>query len=242
MTDEQSQAGERRRIVAIGGVGFDATRGDTALYRYLIELTGKERPTVCFIPTASGESQEYIIAFYQVFNALGVATRHLNFFPNPPTADLAGYLLPCDLIFVGGGNTKSMLALWREWGVDKILHQAWEQGTVLSGSSAGSICWFEQGLTDSIPGAYTALSCLGFLKGSDSPHFDSEPERRPTFHRLLNEGKMLPGYAADDHAALRFDGETLTDVIATHPGARAYALRAQNGQVIEEPLEARLLE
>ncbi|HEU0026875.1 MAG TPA: peptidase E [Ktedonobacterales bacterium] len=241
-TEGAAPVADRRRIVAIGGCGFDAEAGDGALFRYLIALTGKQRPEVCFIPTASGENPDYTIGFYQTFNALGCATRHLHFFPNPPTADLRGYLLACDLIYVGGGNTKSMLALWREWGVDAILREAWERGIVLSGVSAGSICWFEQGLTDSIPGPLTPLPCLGFLTGSDCPHFDGEPERRPTLHRLLAEGAMIPGYAADDHAALRFDGETLTEVIATRPGARAYSLRAENGQVTETPLEARLLE
>jgi peptidase E len=239
MTD--AETADRRRIVASGGSGFGAEAGDDALYRYLIALTGKPRPEVCFIPTASGENGDYTIGFYQTFNALGCATRHLNFFPNPPTADLASYLLECDLVYVGGGNTKNMLALWREWSVDAILRTAWERGAVLAGVSAGSICWFEQGLTDSIPGPLTPLPCLGFLKGSDCPHFDGEPERRPTFHRLLGEGKLLAGYAAEDHAALRFDGETLAEVIATRHGARAYTLRAENGQVIETALEARLL-
>lgn len=242
MTSEGVAPGaDRRRIVAIGGSGFDAQAGDGALFRYLIELTGKQRPEVCFIPTAGGENPDHIISYYQALNALGCGARHLSFFPNPPTADLRGYLLACDLIYVGGGNTKSMLALWREWGVDTILREAWERGIILAGVSAGMICWFEQGLTDSIPGPLTPLPCLGFLKGSACPHFDGEPERRPTLHRLLAEGAMIPGYAADNHAALRFDGETLSEVIATWPGARAYALRAEGGQVIEEPLAARLL-
>jgi dipeptidase E len=112
---------------------------------------------------------------------------------------------------------------------------------VLAGVSAGMICWFEQGLTDSVPGPLTPLPCLGFLPGSACPHFDGEAERRPTLHRLLSEGQMRPGYAADDHVALRFDGETLTEVIATTTTARAYALRAENGQIIETPVETRLL-
>lgn len=168
MAESGADGQDRRRIVAIGGCGFAEEAGDGALFRYLVTLTGKARPEVCFIPTASGESPEYIINFYQRFNALGCGTRHLAFFPNPPTADLRGYLLACDLIFVGGGNTKSMLALWREWGVDAILREAWERGTVLAGVSAGMICWFEQGLTDSVPGPLTPLPCLGFLSGSAS--------------------------------------------------------------------------
>ena len=242
MTGERPESSaDRRTIVAIGGCALMPQSGDEPLFRELLALTGKQRPLVCFIPTASGENQEYTIAAAETFAALGAVPRHLSFFPNPPTADLAGYLLPSDLIFVGGGNTKNMLALWREWGVDAILRQAWERGTVLAGTSAGMICWFEQGLTDSVPGPFTPLPCLGFLPGSACPHFDGEAERRPRLHALLAGGQMRPGYAADDHAALRFDGETLTEVIATTATARAYSLRAEGSQVIETPLEARLL-
>ncbi len=230
-----------QRIVAIGGCELGAPSPHEPLFRYLVGLTGNPRPEVCYIPTASGENRDHIIAFYRVFGALGCSTRHLTFF-NPPAADLRSYLLACDLIFVGGGNTKSMLALWREWGVDAILREAWERGIVLAGVSAGSICWFEQGITDSIPGLLTPLPCLGFLQGSDCPHFDSEAERRPTFHRLLAEGAIAPGYAADDHAALVFEDETLARVIATTPTARAYHLtRDADGGPVETTLAADLL-
>ncbi|HEX8995554.1 MAG TPA: peptidase E [Ktedonobacterales bacterium] len=231
----------QRRIVAIGGCALQLNGPDDALFRYLVDLTGKPQPVVCYIPTASGENRDSVIAAYQVFSALGCSVRHLMFF-NPPVADLRSYLLACDLIFVGGGNTKSMLALWREWGVDSILREAWERGIVLAGVSAGSICWFEQGITDSIPGALTPLQCLGFLPGSDCPHFDSEAERRPTFHRLLREGAIGPGYATDDHAALVFEGASLTRVIATTPTARAYHLtRDDSGAPVEQALPTDLL-
>lgn len=238
---QPTESASTRRIVAIGGCSLDLPSPDAPLFRYLVGLTGKARPEVCYIPTASGENRDHIIGFYRAFGALGCSTRHLSFF-NPPVADLRGYLLECDLIFVGGGNTKSMLALWREWGVDAALREAWERGIVLSGVSAGSICWFEQGITDSIPGPLTLMPCLGFLKGSDCPHFDGEPERRPTFHRMLTEGSILPGYAADDHAALVFEGESLSRVVATTPTARAYHLsRDTSGAPVETPLATELL-
>lgn len=228
-------------IVAIGGCSMDEAGPDLPLYRYLISLTGKDHPQVCYIPTASGENKDGIINFYRLFGSLGCGTRHLTFF-NPPTADLRGYLLDCDLIFVGGGNTKSMLALWREWGVDAILREHWQRGGTLAGVSAGSICWFEQGITDSIPGPLTPLPCLGFLAGSDCPHFDSESERRPTFHRLLTEGQIMPGYACDDHTALVYHGTRLTGAVATTPTATAYRLdRDAQGHITESPLEMRRL-
>jgi dipeptidase E len=136
----------------------------------------------------------------------------------------------------GGGNTKSMLALWREWGLDVILRQAWESGVVLTGLSTGAICWFEQGLTDSIPGQWTRLPCLGLLPGSCSPHYDGEPERRPAYHHLVATGQMLPGYAADDSVALHFVDGRLWRVVSSRPTVRAYALEVQTGQVVERPL------
>ena len=243
--DPAGETAPTRRIVAIGGCDIGEPSPDAPLFRYLIGLTGKTRPEVCYIPTASGENRDHIIAFYQRFGhsvgGLGCSVRHLTFF-NPPVADLRSYLLACDLIFVGGGNTKSMLALWRGWGVDEMLREAWQRGIVLAGVSAGAICWFEQGITDSIPGPLTELDCLGFLKGSACPHFDGEPERRPTFHRMLREGAILPGYAADDHAALVFEGETLARVVRTTPTARAYHLtRDAAGASVETALAADLL-
>ncbi len=242
MTEEQSQpAAATQRIVAIGGCDLGTPTPDEPLYRYLIGLTGKHHPEVCFIPTASGENRDYTIGFFSVFSALGCTVRHLTFF-NPPVADLRSYLLECDLIFVGGGNTKSMLALWREWGVDEALREAWRRGITLAGVSAGAICWFEQGITDSIPGPLTPLNCLGFLKGSACPHYDGEPERRPTFHRMLAAGEIAPGYAADNHAALVFEGETLARIVATTPTARAYRLtRDASGAPVETALAADLL-
>ena len=234
-------APEQRRIVAIGGCTLDTPSPDTSLFHYLVDLTGKPHPEVCYVPTANGEKEANMRAAERAFGALGCTIRHLTFF-NPPVADLRSYLLACDLIYVGGGNTRSMLALWREWGVDAILREAWERGVVLAGSSAGAICWFEQGITDSIPGQLTPLTCLGFLRGSDCPHFDSEIERRPTFHRLLTEQAISPGYAADDHAALVFAGERLARIVASVPTARAYHLtRDESGAAIETPLAAELL-
>lgn len=239
MIDERPSV--TRPIVAIGGCALEPSSPDFPLFRYLVNLTGKPRPEVCFIPTASGENRDYIIGFYQVFGGLGCGVRHLTFF-NPPTADLRSFLQECDLIFVGGGNTRSMLALWREWGVDVILREAWERGSVLAGVSAGAICWFAEGITDSVPGPLTLMPCLGFLSGSACPHFDGEPERRPTFRRMLAEGVIQPGYAIDDHAALVFDGERLARVVATTPKAQGWRLdRDASGAPTETPLPTDLL-
>lgn len=226
------------QIIALGGGGFSMEPKNPALDRYVCQATGKERPQVCFLGQASGESYEYVTNFYRAFSRLDARPSHLSLF-KPHTADLASFLLEQDAIYVGGGNTKSMLALWREWGVDAILRRAWQQGIVLAGISAGAICWFGQGLTDSIPGDYTPLPCLGFLPMSCSPHFDGEAERRPTYHRLVGAGRMQAGYGVDDSAALHFVGEKLERVVASRPQAAAHWIESDgSGGVTETRLEA----
>jgi peptidase E len=224
-----------RHLIALGGGGFSMEPENLALDQYILQQTGKARPRVCFFPHATDDAVRYVRNFYEAFTRLDVRPTALSLF-NPPTADLESFLLEQDVIYVGGGNTKSMLALWREWSLDHILRKAYESGIILAGISAGAICWFEQGLTDSIPGAYTALTCLGFLPGSCSPHYDGEPERRPAFQRLLAEGKIKSGLALDDGAAAHFVDDELRQVVASRPNAGAYRLDVVAGQVVERAL------
>jgi dipeptidase E len=229
-------------IVAFGGSDMDPASQDMSLVRYLLDLTGKPRPMVCLLPQASGESSEGIMWFYATFASLPCRPAHLSLF-KPRTADVRSFLLDFDLIFVGGGNTKSMLALWREWSLDAILREAWRSGIVLAGVSAGSICWFEQGLTDSIPGPLTPLPCLGFLPGSNCPHFDGEAARRPSYTALVAAGTLLDGYAADDGVGLHFTGTRLARAVSARPGARAYRFsRSPAGDAADETvIEPQLL-
>ena len=143
---------------------------------------------------------------------MGCQPSHLSFFERTP--DLRSFLLNQDIIYVGGGNTKSMLAVWREWGLPEVLREAWSTGVVLAGTSAGGMCWFEEAITDSFGDGYRAIPCLGFLPGSCCPHFDTEAERRPAFHDLLLKGEIKPGIALDDAAAAHFVGDELRQV---HP-------------------------
>lgn len=208
-----------------------------ALDRHFIAATGKADPRVCFVGTASGDAESARYKFYEAMAQLGVRATHLSLI-QPPTADLAAFVLEQDAIYVGGGNTRTLLALWREWGLAAALRAAYERGVVMGGISAGMICWFEQGITDSIPGSLTPLPCLGWLAGTACPHYDGEAERRPTFHRLLREGRVPPGLAADDGAALHFVDETLVEVVTSRQAARAYRLTADatGVQEIELPL------
>ena len=225
-------------LIAMGGGGF--SMDDARLDQYIIEQAPVSQPKICFLPQAGAEDDFYIVRFYRAFLDLGCAPSHLSLF-RPHTADIVDFLLSQDVIYVGGGNTKSLLALWREWELDAILRRAWQQGTMLAGVSAGAICWFEQGLTDSIHNQLNPLPCLGYLTGSCAPHYDGEEQRRPRFHELVASGEMPPGYGIDDYAALHFvDGE-LHRVVASREGAQAYRVECGVEGAAETPLTARPL-
>jgi dipeptidase E len=225
-----------RQIFAMGGGGFSMEPENLLLDNYILGLSKKEKPKVCFLPTASGDSDKYIVRFYSTYINLPCQPSHLSLF-SPHTADLQSFVLEQDIIYVGGGNTKSAIALWKEWELDKILKEAWKNGIILAGLSAGSICWFEQGLTDSIPGKFTVLQCLGLLKVSNCPHYDSEPKRKPAYHQLLSQGLINPGYAADDGVGLHFVDDKLEKIVSSRPHAKAYRLEMLNVTVTETVLE-----
>lgn len=201
---------------------------------------GRKRPRVCFVPTASGDSAAYTAAFYAAFASRSEAS-HLGLFGRT-VADLERFLLGQDVIYVGGGNTANMLAVWRVHGVDRILARAWDEGIVLTGTSAGANCWFECSSTDSF-GPLAALDDgLGFLGGSHSPHYDGEPLRRPLFQRLIAEGTLSDGWASDDGAALVFRDRDLVEAVASVPNARSYrVVRGPAGEAIETELPTRYL-
>jgi dipeptidase E len=224
----------RRQIIALGGGGFGVDPTNLALDRYILTQARASEPAVAFVPTASGESDNYIVRFYAAYLGLPCRPSHLALFRRTP--DLRSYLLAQDVIYVGGGNTKSMLAVWRDWGVSELLREAWESGVVLAGISAGAICWFEQGVTDSFADQLRVIDCLGFLAGSCCPHYSGEPDRRPAFHRMLRQGEIGPGFAIDDGAAIHFTGEQVHRIIASRKGAAAYRVRSTGAEVREEPM------
>ena len=227
-------------IVAMGGGGFMMEPQQPALDDYVLSLTEKARPRMCLLPTATGDSARLIGQFYDVFNDRPVDAVHLSLF-HVTRPDLRAYLLGCDAIYVGGGNTANMLAIWRVHGVDTILREAWERGIVLAGVSAGMLCWFACGVTDSFGPVARFDDGLGFLPGSACPHFDGEADRRPTYHRLVAEG-LPAGVAADDGAALVYRGTALHEVVSSRPGARAYRVSlGARGEVVEEALPTRCL-
>jgi dipeptidase E len=228
------------QLIVLGGGGFSMEKS-RALDRYFLGETRKARPRICFIGTASGDAESYRYKFYEAMATLDCRPSHLSLIA-PPTADLESFIGTQDAIFVGGGNTRSLLALWRDWGLDAILRTAYERGTLLGGVSAGMICWFEWGITDSIPGTLTPLRGLGWLPGTACPHYDGEAERRPTFHRLVGEGVVPGGTAADDGVALHFIDEALTHVVSSRPDARAYRIERDGDGAREAALVPRILD
>jgi peptidase E len=164
------------QVIAIGGV---IAQEDLALFPYIVAQARRSRPRVGYLPTASGDSAAFIGKFYQHFSGLSCELSHLELFGRVP--NLEKYIPEQDVILVSGGNTKSMLALWRDWGLDVLLRRAWEAGAVLAGFSAGAICWFSEGLSDSWVDRLGPVPGLGLIGGSCCPHYSNEPERRPTF-------------------------------------------------------------
>ena len=237
--EPRGQAGRRRaltrRIAALGGGGFSG--GGRAIDDHLLALTGKPRPRVCFVPTASGDAATYVDRFVEAFPAERVDASVLPLFARPD-ADPAELLLAQDVIYVGGGNTANMLAIWRLHGVDAAMREAYERGILLCGTSAGANCWFEACSTDSFgPGLKALRDGLGLVPGGFCPHFDGEELRRPTLRRMVNEGEMPATIACDDGVAVIYEDGVLSDIVTERAGAAAYRLEPG----LETKLPARLL-
>lgn len=230
----------KTQIIAIGGAALPQDSDNLLLVDYFLRQTGRRKPKVCFIGTAHGDADAGRLRFYAGMSRFSCTPTHLPLFARTPR-DLESFVLEQDAIFVGGGNTRSMLAVWRDWGLDLHLRSAWQRGIVLGGWSAGSICWFDEGITDSVAGPLTVLPCLGLLPGSNCPHYDSEPQRRPTYRRLVAQGRIGDGYAADDGVALHFIDGRLEHVVAGRRQARGWRLIRNGRRATERALPTRYL-
>ncbi len=231
------------QIVAFGGGGFSMEAGNPLLDDYVLSLSGAERPRVCFVPTASGDADHYIVRFYRTF-AETCHASHVSLFrrdrgSGAVEGDVEQHLLEQDVIYVGGGSVVSLLGAWRAHGLDRALKAAWRRGVVLCGLSAGSLCWFSEAVT-AFHGPPTVVRGLGLLPYSNCVHYDGEPARRGEYRRFVGDG-VRPGYAADDGAALHFVGRELSRVVSSRPGARAYRVEPLDGEVVETPLAASYL-
>jgi dipeptidase E len=219
-----------RHIFGIGG-GGSSEEETRRLVAYPVELTGKSAPKVCVVPTAVADDAETVLTLYQRLPA-GCDTTFVPFFPWPPD-ELEELVRGQDVIFVCGGNTANMLAIWRVHGFDRLLRDAWEGGTVLTGWSAGMICWFEAGVTDSFgPQLEGMRDGLGLLKGSACPHYDGEERRRPVYTELVRNG-FPAGVAADDGVGIHFAGTELAEVVSVREGATAYRVGPEGETALE---------
>jgi peptidase E len=218
-------------------------RDSSLIDDYVLSLTDSERPRVCFLPTASGDADHYVVRFYRRF-AASCDASHVSLFRRDQGTggvedDLASHLLGQDLIYVGGGNVVSMLGAWRAHGLDEVLKKAWRKGIVLCGPSAGSLCWFDEALS-AFHGAPRGVRGLGLLPYSNCVHYDAEPARRTEYHRFVGDG-MRPGYAAEDGVALHFRRTRLQRAVSSRPDGCAYRVEHSGDGVVETPLDVAFL-
>jgi peptidase E len=228
-----------KQIIALGGGGF-SMEPLPALDDYILAQARGAEPRICFVGTAGGDSADYIARFYRRFSGAACRPTHLELFRRS-VRDLSDFACSQDILYVGGGNVANLLAVWRTHGFDDAVRAAYTAGTVLAGVSAGSICWFQWGVTDSFGDPeLSRIECLGLLSGSNCPHYDGEPARRPAFQRLIGAG-MPDGIAADDSCALHYVDGALRRIVSSRPGASAYRVERQADGVKETRVEAELL-
>ena len=223
-----------RQIIAIGGGGCGREIKDLKIEKYIINQCSKQNPSICFIPTATGDDSGYIDNFYKAFDSIGCNTSHIDFFKR--TINLKNHILKQDIIFVGGGNTKSMLAVWKEWGLDKLLMDAYRGGTIMSGVSAGAICWFENGITDSWKDHQAVLPCLGFVKGNCCPHYDEEPERIPYVKEILEKNVLNKCYAIEGFCALHMIDDSPKFIVSFGSGNDSYNVSCNDNEIIHNQI------
>jgi peptidase E len=224
----------------MGGGGFSAGFEDGALDLFALSLVRRATPRICLLPTAGGDAEAQIARFYGFFGNHECDPSHVSLFRLAGTGiRLREHLMSQDLIYVGGGSMVNLMAIWRAHGIDAILRDAWQAGVVLCGLSAGAMCWFEHGITTSSGHPATSAG-LGFLRGSNSVHWSSQPGRRRTYLEAIADG-LPAGYGVDDGCALVFKGTRLHEAVAARPRAGAFRVELRDGEVVEEPLDVRVL-
>jgi dipeptidase E len=234
-----------QRILAIGGGGFAMGEKNSPIDEYIIDLTGKTRPQVCFLATPSGDFSPQIANFHDVYGKLGCGTSHLAFFNQAgpkliPAHDFKERILEQDVIFVGGGNPRSAIAVWREWSLDKVLYEAWQRGVLLAGMSAGAMCWFEHGIQVPAGDNNGLVDCLGLLRGGCAVHYHNSqaPARRTSLLNGNAISMISSAIAIDDYAAVLYHGMDIERVLSWRPDATAYRVQYVEGVVNEMPLSA----
>ncbi len=225
----------QKHILAIGGGGFGRKNSGNLIEKYLLSLSKKEKPRICFLPTATGDNDSYIVRFYSVFSSLNCIPSHIEFFNR--TIDIDKHIMKQDIVFVGGGNTKSMLAIWDSWGMSSILKDAYDNGVIMSGVSAGAICWFTNGITDSWDNELRILPCLDFISGTCCPHYDEEPSRIPYVKKILLEKNVPSCIAIEGGSAMHFVDDMPYKNISFTNNKNSYNVYLNNQETIESPFK-----
>ena len=226
-------------IVAIGGGGFGRSIGDLKIEKYITSLSNVKKPNICFIPTASGDDDTYIVSFYNAFTKILCNPTHVDFFKR--TIDLREHIYQQDIIYVGGGNTKSMLGVWKEWGLVEILREAYNSGVIMSGVSAGAICWFSYGISDSWKNNLSIIPCMGFVEGTCCPHYDEEKNRIPYVEKMLIKGTLDNCIAIEGNCALHFkDGKPYRS-LDFGENKKSYNLYYDQKRLISKPYKSKTI-
>ena len=225
-----------RQIIAIGGGGFGRVIKDLKIENYIKSQCKSDSPKICFIPTATGDDNQYIENFYKAFDSIGCKTSHIDFFKR--TINLVEHIPKQDIIFVGGGNTKSMLAVWKDWGLDALLEEAYKNGVIMCGVSAGAICWFNKGITDSWADDLAIMDCLGFVDGVCCPHYDEEPTRRPYVKDSLDNADFDECMGVEGNAALHIINEESYKSVNFGDNKNSYRISLKDNIVHEDPFES----
>jgi len=224
-----------KHIIAIGGGGFGRNNSSYLIEKYILNLSSKSSPKVCFLPTATGDDDSYIVRFYSTFNSLNCKPSHIEFFSR--TINIKNHIMDQDIVFVGGGNTKSMLAIWNDWGMGDLLNDAYNNGVIMSGVSAGAICWFTSGITDSWQNELRILPCLDFISGTCCPHYDEEPSRIPFVKKILLEKQITNCFSIEGGSAMHFiDGKPFKNVSFKN-NKNTYNVFVNNNDVVEKPFD-----
>ena len=223
------------QIVAIGGGGFGRSPKNLKIEDYIVKLSSSNNPKITFFPTASAEDKNYVVNFYKAFLKLSCKPEYISLFQNTP--NLNDIIDNSDIIYIGGGNTKSMLSVFKEWNLDQMLLKAYKEGKILCGVSAGAICWFEEGVTDSWKGDLRVLDCLGFLPGVCCPHYDGEKKRKPAVGSFIKTKQIEKAICIEDGAAVHYQNNSFKTAISFYPNKNAYDVFIENGQLKEIPLK-----
>ncbi len=224
-------------IIALGGGGFSDDPGNPLLDEYILKQSGKAKPKILFLPTAGGDHEDYIAKFYRSYKKFNCKPSHISLTKKKFSfTRLEQTILAQDIIFVGGGSPRFLMQVWKKSGMDKIIKQAWKQGIILSGMSAGAICWFEDGFKNPKDNIWLRVSCMGFLEGSFCPHYDKRAGLRLAYRKMISEGEISGGYGVQDGVALHFIGTELEKIVSSNNNARAFLVRKAGTRVTEKEI------